>query len=147
MPNVKDYVAKFLTAIHEGLYRISGGAIGGRLFRMPVLLLTTTGRNSGQPRTTPLTYFEFDGDVVLVASYGGDDRHPQWYKNLSRNPEVTIERGRGKERVTARTASADEKQKWWPTITSTYSGYADYQKRTTREIPLVVLAAGTRHSA
>jgi deazaflavin-dependent oxidoreductase (nitroreductase family) len=141
MPNLKDYVARAVTAFHEGLYRMSGGAIGGHLFGMPVLLLTTIGRNSGQPRTTPLTYFEFDGDVVIVASYGGDDRHPQWYKNLSRNPAVTIERGRGKERLTARTATAEEKKKWWPTITSTYEGYAGYQQRTTRDIPLVVLSA------
>jgi len=140
MPNAKDYVARFITAIHEGLYRLSGGWIGGHMLGMPVLLLTTTGRNSGQPRTTPLTYFELDGNVVIVASYGGDDRHPQWYKNILKNPSVTIERGRGLESKTARTATADEKKKWWPTITSTYSGYAGYQKRTTRDIPLVALA-------
>jgi deazaflavin-dependent oxidoreductase (nitroreductase family) len=139
MPNAKDYVAKFITGIHESLYRLTGGGLGGRVAGMPVLLLTTTGRKSGQPRTTPLTYFELDGNVVIVASYGGDDRHPQWYQNLVHNPSVTIERGRGKEQLVARTASAEEKKKWWPTITSTYSGYAGYQRRTQRDIPVVAM--------
>jgi len=139
MPNAKDLIAKAITAFHEGAFRMSGGWLGGRVAGMPVLLLTTTGRKSGQPRTTPLTYFEFDGDVVVVASYGGDDRHPQWYRNFVANAAITIERGKGKERLTARTASANEKAKWWPTITSTYRGYAGYQQRTTRDIPLVVL--------
>jgi deazaflavin-dependent oxidoreductase (nitroreductase family) len=141
MPNAKDYVAKAITAFHESLYRLTGGWAGGRIAGMPVLLLTTIGRKSGEPRTTPLTYFELDGNVVIIASYGGDDRHPQWYQNLACNPSVTIERGKGKESMTARTASADEKQKWWPTITSTYSGYAAYQRRTKRDIPVVALAA------
>lgn len=141
MPNAKDYVAKAVTFIHESLFRLTGGSFGSRIAGMPVLILTTIGRKSGQPRTTPLTYFELDGNVVIVASYGGDDRHPQWYKNLTHNPSVTIERGRGTERMTARTASAEEKRKWWPTITSTYSGYAGYQRRTTRDIPLVALRA------
>ena len=82
--------------------------------------------------------------MVIVASYGGDDRHPQWYRNLVANPAVTIERGSGVEHMTARTASAAEKAKWWPTITSTYKGYASYQGRTTREIPLVVMTPGAR---
>jgi deazaflavin-dependent oxidoreductase (nitroreductase family) len=140
MPKPKDLVAKLVTAVHEGILRLSGGRLGGRIAGMPVLILTTTGHKSGQPRTTPLTYFELDGNVVLVASWGGDDRHPQWYRNLVASPAVTIERGNGKERLTARTASADEKAKWWPTITSTYQGYAGYQRRTTRDIPLVALA-------
>lgn len=139
MSNTKDLIAKMVTTVHVGVFRMSGGRVGGRVAGMPVMLLTTTGRRSGQPRTTPLTYFELDGQVVIVASYGGDDRHPQWYQNLLRNPTVTIERGNGKERRTARTASADEKAKWWPTITSTYQGYAGYQRRTTRDIPLVAL--------
>lgn len=139
MPNTKDLVAKMVTAVHEGIFRLSGGRLGGRIVGMPVLLLTTIGRRSGQPRTTPLTYFELDGSVVLVASYGGDDRHPQWYQNLVAHPAVTIERRNGKEPLTARTASADEKAKWWPTVTATYQGYAGYQRRTTRDIPLVAL--------
>lgn len=139
MPKPKDFVAKLVTAVHEAVFRLSGGRLGNRIAGMPVLILTTTGHRSGQPRTTPLTYFELDGNVVVVASYGGDDRHPQWYRNLVANPAVTIERGNGKEHLTARTASADEKAKWWPTVTSTYQGYAGYQRRTTRDIPLVAL--------
>ena len=140
MPNTKDQIAKAITFIHESLYRLTGGWLGGRVAGMPVLLLTTTGRKTGQLRTTPLTYFELDGNVVIIASNGGDDRHPQWYQNIVKTPAVTIERGRGKERLTARTASADEKIMWWPLISSTYSGYAGYQRRTTRDIPVVALS-------
>ncbi len=140
MPTPKDLVAKLVSTVHEGIIRLSGGRLGSRIVGMPVLILTTTGRRSGQLRTTPLTYLELDGNIVLVASYGGDDRHPQWYQNLVANPAVTIERGNGKERLTARTATAAEKAKWWPTVTSTYQGYAGYQRRTTRDIPLVALA-------
>jgi len=140
MANRKDMIARVFTAVHEALYRASGGRLGGRVSRMPVLLLTTTGRKTGRSRTTPLTYFE-DGDrVIIVASYGGDDRHPAWYLNLTANPQVTVTRGARASGMTARTATAAEKAEWWPRITSTYQGYADYQKRTTRDIPLVILS-------
>ena len=136
---VRDTLAKGITFFHETLYRVSGGAVGGSIARMPVLLLTTTGRKSGEPRTTPLTYFTDGDDVVVIASYGGAPRHPAWYHNLTAHPEVEITTGRTTERRTARTATAEEKARLWPVITDTYKGYAGYQKRTDRDIPVVIL--------
>lgn len=136
----KDTVARALTTFHERLYRISGGRLGGRIAGMPVLLLSTTGRKTGRRRTTPLTYTT-DGDrVVLVASYGGDDHHPDWYLNLTAHPLVEVEREGRVEQLVARTATAEEKARLWPGIVDTYKGYADYQRKTERDIPLVILS-------
>jgi deazaflavin-dependent oxidoreductase (nitroreductase family) len=138
--NVKDTIARVLTSFHHGLLRVSGGRAGSRVMGMPVVVLETTGRKSGEPRRTMLTAPVIDGDtVVLVASYGGDDRHPQWYRNLCADPNVTIERDGARTAYVARTATADEKAALWPRITKTYKGYAGYQKRTDRDIPVVLL--------
>jgi len=135
----KDRVARVVSAVHRGLYRLSGGRAAGRLAGMPVLLLTTRGRSSGRPRTVPLTYFA-DGDaIVLVASYGGDDRHPGWYRNLCADARVEVTQGRSRRTLTARTATAAERDRLWPRIVATYPGYARYQRRTGRRIPLVLL--------
>jgi deazaflavin-dependent oxidoreductase (nitroreductase family) len=130
---------KAFTALHENLYRVSGGRIGGRAMGMPVLLLTTTGRKSGQKRTTPLTYFVDGDDIVLVASKGGHPQHPAWYLNLSANPTVQVVEGRRNRTMTARTADPEDRARLWPTITGIYKGYAGYQTRTDREIPVVIL--------
>jgi deazaflavin-dependent oxidoreductase (nitroreductase family) len=140
MADIRDSVARAVTNFHELAYRSTGGALGGRVSGMPVLLLTTTGRKTGRRRTTPLTYFEEGDDLVLVASYGGAPRHPSWYLNLSANPEVEVMRGRRTQRMRTRTATSEEKAKLWPRITSTYRGYASYQEKTTRDIPLVILS-------
>ena len=106
---------------------------------MPVLLLTTTGRRTGRSRTTPLTYLR-DGDaLVLVASAGGSDRAPAWSLNLDADPDVIVRRGGRAERRLARRASAEERDRLWPEITATYRGYARYQARTAREIPVYLL--------
>jgi deazaflavin-dependent oxidoreductase (nitroreductase family) len=138
--NLKDEAAKVITATHRALVRVSGGRILGQVFGMQTVILTTTGRKSGQPRETMLTAPVVDGEtVVLVASWGGDDRHPMWYLNLRENPEVVIDRGQGSEPMLARTATADEKAALWPRIVETYKGYGGYQKRTERDIPVVLL--------
>lgn len=138
-PSSKDRVARAVVAVHRTLYRLSGGRVAGRLAGMPVLLLTTRGRTTGRPRTVPLTWFP-DGDaVVLVASYGGDDRHPGWYRNLCADARVEVLRGRSRQSRTARTATAEERDRLWPEVVATYPGYARYQARTSRPIPLVVL--------
>ncbi|HZQ28833.1 MAG TPA: nitroreductase family deazaflavin-dependent oxidoreductase [Acidimicrobiales bacterium] len=137
---VKDAVTRVVTRVHETLIRATGGAVGGRVAGMPVLLLTTTGRKTGQPRTTPLTYLD-DGDrLVVVASYGGSPTHPKWYLNLTANPDVEVTRGRRTERMHSRTATAEERAELWPRVTKAYKGYAGYQEKTMREIPLVILA-------
>jgi deazaflavin-dependent oxidoreductase (nitroreductase family) len=139
MADLKDTVAKAVTAFHETLYRTTGGRLGGRVMGMPVLLLTTTGRKTGKRRTTPLTYLDDGERIVLVASYGGSPQHPTWYLNLSAHPEVEVTRGSRTGPMLTRTATAEEKAELWPRVTKMYKGYAAYQERTARDIPLVIL--------
>ena len=108
---------------------------------MPVLELTTTGQSSGRPRTVMLTspVQERDG-IVIVASRGGDDRHPAWFLNLCSSPDVKVAfAGKPKQPMRARVATSEERAALWPRVIAAYEGYADYQTRTDREIPLVLL--------
>ena len=138
-PDPPDFMFKAVTTAHIALFRATDGKLGGNLLKMPVLLLTTTGRKSGQKRTNPLTYFTEGDDIILVASKGGHPKHPAWYLNLTANPEVEVEEKGRKRTMKARTATDEEKARLWPRITSTYKGYADYQERTERQIPVVIL--------
>ena len=136
----KDAVARFWTGMHEAVFRASNGLMFNRFFGMPVVMLTTTGRKSGRPRTTMLTSPVQDGDrLVLVASYGGDDRHPAWFLNLRDNPQVEVMMDGRTRRMRARVASREEKAALWPRITAAYWAYAQYQQQTARDIPLVIL--------
>jgi deazaflavin-dependent oxidoreductase (nitroreductase family) len=130
---------KGLSALHRAIYSASGGRVGRRIAGMPVLLLTTTGRKSGKRRTSPLTYFEDDGAIVLVGSYGGRPHNPDWFENLMAAGEGEVTIGRDIRRVQARRATADERARLWPRIVETYDGYAKYQAKTAREIPLAIL--------
>ncbi len=136
----KDLVARFVTALHRQLLRSTGGRVGRSGFGMPVLELITKGRKSGKARSTILTSPVQRGDaIVIVASYGGDDRHPAWFLNLRDNPGVEVTMNGRKRPMTARVASPDEKAELWPEVTEKYRGYAAYQRRTDRDIPLVIL--------
>ncbi len=137
--DLREQLFKASKRVHPLLLRVSGGRIGGRVSGMPVLVVTTTGRKTGRPRPTPLTAIEADGHTYVVASKGGDDRHPAWYLNMVASPEVTVERGGRREPMLARVLSADERAAVWPVVTRTFKGYAAYQKRTDREIPVVEL--------
>ncbi|RIL06636.1 MAG: nitroreductase family deazaflavin-dependent oxidoreductase [Proteobacteria bacterium] len=129
-----------MSALNVWVYRASGGRVGGRFLRgAPVCLVTTTGRKSGQPRTAPLLYLADGERVVIVASKGGMSKHPAWYGNLVANPRCTVEIGRERRAMTARTASADEKAALWPRLVAMYRDYDDYQARTDRDIPVVIL--------
>ena len=135
----KDTFSRVATKLHEQLIRRTGGRFGGQMFKRPMVLLTTTGRISGQPRVTPLLCHP-DGDrYVLIGSNGGDDRTPQWVQNLMANPEASIELGGETIPVRARIATPDEKKVLWPKATAAYKGYDGYQRRTTRDIPVVIL--------
>jgi deazaflavin-dependent oxidoreductase (nitroreductase family) len=136
-----DLQLKAMNAIHRGLLTISGGRLGWRAGGMPVVELTTTGRKSGQPRTVMLTSPVQEGDaIVIVASRGGDDQHPAWFLNLRDHPDVEVAfAGKPKQAMRARVATPDERAALWPRVTSTYKGYANYQTKTDREIPLVML--------
>jgi len=144
---VKDALFRVATGLHTSLYRRSGGKIGGqiagRIFKSPFMLLTTTGRRSGQPRTVPLLCVR-DGDRFLaIASFGGDDRDPQWLKNLQSNPEAMIELLGETIPVRATIATPEEKKVLWPKVLAAYKGYANYQRRTSRDIPVVILTPQT----
>jgi deazaflavin-dependent oxidoreductase (nitroreductase family) len=121
------------------LYRLSGGRAANRVWHLSILLLTTTGRKSGTPRTTPLCYFTDGDDLVVVASNGGMDWFPDWWLNLQSQPRATVEIGRSRRTVVARQASPDERERLWATLTALAPGYLEYQKRTRREIPLGIL--------
>jgi deazaflavin-dependent oxidoreductase (nitroreductase family) len=130
-----------MNAIHRTVLKLSGGRLGWNAAKMPVLELTTIGRKSGQPRTVMLTSPIRDGEnMVIVASRGGDDRHPAWFLNLREHPEVEVAtKGEPKRPMRARIASAAERSRLWPQLTAEHKNYAQYQTKTTREIPLVLL--------
>ena len=118
---------------------MSRGRLLGRVAGMPVLLLTTTGRKSGKPRTTPLTFFRDGNDLVVIASNGGSDRAPGWWLNLQHDPRAIVGIGGEELNVTARAAPPEQRERLWVEITATYSGYAKYQQKTAHQIPVVLL--------
>lgn len=139
---VVDAGAKVMNSTHKAIHRLSGGRLLKEPFGMPAYELHTIGRRSGQRRTTVLTApIVEDARLVFVASKGGDDRHPDWYRNLVANPDVEVGRlgdGGAPQPMRARTATAEEKATLWPRIVGAYTGYAGYQKRTERDIPVVI---------
>lgn len=136
-----DRQLKTMNAGHRLLLKLTGGKLGGTIAGMPSLELTTIGRKSGEPRSVMLTAPIVDGEtLVVVASRGGDPTHPAWFLNLRDNPDVEVSVQQGpKRRMKASVASADERADLWPRVTKAYRGYAGYQRKTTREIPLVLL--------
>ena len=130
---------RYLGALHRLLYRLSGGRVGGRVWDLPVVLLTTTGRKTGKRRTVPLCSFRDGDDVVVIASYGGLDQPPAWWLNLEASPEAELQDGRTRRAVTARNAAPGERERLWAEVTSRAPGYLEYERRTTREIPVVIL--------
>lgn len=127
------------TSAHTLAYRLSKGRIGGRIGKAPMLLLDTVGRKSGKRRTHPLIGFEDGPNLVVIASKGGVERHPAWLHNL-RDMETTTVNWRGDVRtVTAREAEGPERERLWDRAVELYAPYRSYQKRTERQIPVVVL--------
>lgn len=136
---VVDLMAKGMNVVHRSLLSVSGGRIGATAKGMHVVQLHTTGRTSGQRRSVMLTCPIYEPDrVVLVASKGGDDRHPDWYRNLDAQPDVELTDGGTTRPMRARTASPAEKAEMWPAIVAANKGYEGYQKRTERDIPVVI---------
>ncbi|WP_328610328.1 nitroreductase family deazaflavin-dependent oxidoreductase [Amycolatopsis sp. NBC_00345] len=136
-----DFTAKTMNAIHRGILKISGGKAGWQVSDMPVLKLTTIGRKSGEPRSVMLTSPLQEGTtLIVVASRGGDDIHPAWFLNLRDNPQVDVSyRGEPTRPMHARVATEEERRRLWPLVVADHKNYAEYQTKTTREIPLVLL--------
>jgi len=140
MVNLKDVLFKSFTSVHETVFRATNGRVAGRAGGMPVVMLTTTGRKSGKPRNTMLTTpVQRGNSIVLVASFGGDDRNPAWFLNLRDNPDVEAVTAGSKRAMRARVATGEERADLWTDIVGRYKGYAGYQEKTDREIPVVVL--------
>jgi deazaflavin-dependent oxidoreductase (nitroreductase family) len=121
------------------LYEQSGGTEGTTLRGMPVIVLTSVGAKSGKLRKTPLMRVEHDGEYAVVASLGGAPQHPVWYHNLKAQPHVEVQDGPVKRDYLAREVIGDEKAQWWERAVAVYPPYADYQAKTTRQIPVFVL--------
>ncbi len=130
---------KVINAVHTRLYRVSRGLLGHRAAGLASLLLTTTGRRSGAPRTVALTYVPDGEDYVVVASNGGADRHPAWWLNLREAPRATIQVGRDVVPIVAHAADPHERARLWPKLTAANPFYARYELITERPIPVVVL--------
>jgi len=130
---------RVLTSLHIACYRVTGGAIGHRLGPLPNLLLTTTGRRSGKPRTTVLTYIRVDGLLALVASDFGSRTAPQWYLNLQERPEATVQIKRRRWSVRARLTTPEERERVWSAALAIWPAWAGYAERAQRQIPIVAL--------
>ena len=138
MPN--DSFMKLANTLHRALIKVSAGKRGWDFYGMPVIKLTTIGRVSGKDRSVMLTSpIKSNGDICLVASKGGDDRHPEWYLNLLRDPRVKVEAPSGTKSMIATIAEGDERELLWNQIVSDFPNYGSYQEKTSREIPVIIL--------
>lgn len=132
---------RVMNGVHRALLRLSGGRVGWQAAGMPMLELTTIGRKSGERRSTMLSSpLQLGDTLVIVASRGGDDTHPAWYHNIVANPDVEVVlKGGPPTAMRGRVATAEERAELWPRVTRDHANYAGYQRRTEREIPLVLL--------
>ncbi|MDP8998586.1 MAG: nitroreductase family deazaflavin-dependent oxidoreductase [Myxococcota bacterium] len=139
MNALQKSLLKAFVAGHVRLYQLSRGRIGGRIGTLPVALLTTTGRKTGKKRTVPLGSFEDQGDVLVIASFGGSPEHPAWYNNLLANPTVAVQIGERAYEARAEIVTGAERGRLWKMVVERAPNFAGYQKKTTREIPIVRL--------
>ncbi len=138
---------KLGSGAHAGVYRATGGKLFGSMGKSPILLLNTVGRKTGRKRTSPLLYVMDGEDFVIIASKGGAATHPAWYLNLRANPEATVEIGDRELQVEAEVADPEDKARLWQKMVEIYPTYDDYQRKTEREIPLLVLRPVERAGA
>jgi deazaflavin-dependent oxidoreductase (nitroreductase family) len=130
---------RILGGLHRRVYRLTGGKVGGKVGELSVLLLTTTGRKSGQPRTQPLLYAPAADGYAVIASKGGAPQHPFWYLNLESNPRAQVTIGRETHAVNARVTEGEERERLGRSLADHYPGYDKYAQKTTRQIPVVLL--------
>ncbi|MDJ0952737.1 MAG: nitroreductase family deazaflavin-dependent oxidoreductase [Acidimicrobiia bacterium] len=137
---MRDRTAKHLSTLHRVVYRATRGRLGRRLVNNDMLLLSTTGRRSGRDHTVPLLYLRDGDELVVIASWGGRDVNPEWYLNLVANPEASVQIDGTRLDVVATTAAPSQRTRLWPRVLAAYDGYGQYQSRTEREIPVVILS-------
>jgi len=141
--NVQQYATdlglKVVSTAHRVVVHLTNGWLLGSVVGMPTIELHTVGRKTGRPRSTMLTAPVIDGDrIVLVASKGGDDRDPDWFRNLEAHPDIELTIAGTRRPMRARRASPEEKAALWPRVVAAYPGYGEYQRRTARDIPVVI---------
>ncbi|HEU4318653.1 MAG TPA: nitroreductase family deazaflavin-dependent oxidoreductase [Acidimicrobiia bacterium] len=136
---MRDSAVRRWSRFHTYLYRGTRGLLGRRLVDNDMLLLTTVGHVTGRTHTVPLLYLREGERLVVIASYGGRPDHPAWYHNLMAQPRVSVQVNGDRIQMTAVTATAEEREIWWPRIEAAYDGYTEYQSRTERVIPVVFL--------
>ena len=140
MKPIERLAQRLFMRIHVALFRLTGGRIGGRIFGMAAMVLTTRGRKSGQERATPLTYFpQPDGAMLLVASNGGQPNHPAWYHNLMAAGGGTVQLPDRTMRVKAEQVPPEQYEAFWAQVVATAPMYGGYRQKTSRTIPLVRL--------
>jgi deazaflavin-dependent oxidoreductase (nitroreductase family) len=138
--NAKDQIGILINLIHRSVFTATRGRVLGKIIGMPALVLTTTGRKTGKKRQNMLTSpTQVNGNPVIVASWGGDDRYPLWFRNLQANPDVEITMAGKTEPKRARVLEGAEYDEVWARVTKDFKNYADYQTKTSRKIPLIVL--------
>jgi F420H(2)-dependent quinone reductase len=133
-------VANALFGLNTWIYRRSGGRLGNTVKGAPVMLLDHVGRKTGTPRTSPVLYLRDGADLVVVGSRGGSEATPAWFLNLMANPSTTVQVGRDRRSVVARQATPEEKHRLWPRLVEMFPDYDAYQRRTGRDIPVVILS-------
>ena len=131
---------RIMSVVNTALFKASGGRVGNKFMRGAICLVTTTGARTGKVRTTPLIYLADGENVVIVASKGGMSHHPAWYHNLAKNPAARVQIGSSVRDMVARRANAAEKAALWPRLVAIYRDYDDYQARTDRDIPVMILS-------
>jgi deazaflavin-dependent oxidoreductase (nitroreductase family) len=138
---IANPIIRIMSRLNTWAYRMTGGRLGGTFLRgAPVMLLTVVGRKSGRQLTVPLLFLRDGERVITVASKGGMDHHPLWYLNLLANPDVDVQIGTDVRPMRAHPADDTERAHYWPQLVAMYRDYADYQARTDRKIPVVVLS-------
>lgn len=137
---MRDATARRLSTLHTLTYRVTGGRIGRRLVNNDMLLVTTRGRRSGRNHTVPLLYLRDNEHVIVIASWGGRDYPPHWYLNMKAEPEVSVQADGSRWQAIATELDDPERSQWWNRAVAAYGGYAQYQSRTGRIIPILRLA-------
>ena len=140
MAHLKPRTIRLIGRLHAWLWKLTGGKLGNGFGTAPFMMLTTKGRKTGRQRTTPVLYLQDGADLIVVASFGGNDMHPAWYLNLECCPEAEVMVNGERRRLLAYRVSPEEKKLIWPRLVKMYPNFAVYQQRTNREIPLLQLS-------
>ena len=143
MDRLKPRTIRLIGRLHAWLWKLTGGRLGNAFGKAPIMMLITQGRITGRERRTPVLYFQHGADLIVVASFGGNDTHPAWYLNLERCPEAEVIVNGERRRLLATRVSPEEKGLIWRRLIEMYPNFAIYQQRTRREIPLLRLSDRT----